>query len=127
MPGTQSINVEFSRNLSRNRSFPLLGYALAACLFLMGVGTGCTWFKDKPELSAEDNYLKGMAEYKDKDYKDAIPYFQKILENYPFSIHAIPAELRLRSAIIMTKSTWRPLSTFRDSKNFTPRTIKSPM
>lgn len=83
-----------NRTLFRYRVSLLIGTALTACL-LIGIGVGCTWFKDKPELSAEDNYLKGMAEYEDEDFKDAIPYFQKILENYPFSIYAISAELKI--------------------------------
>jgi outer membrane protein assembly factor BamD len=46
-------------------------------------------------LSAEENYAKGMGEYEDADYQDAIPYFQKVIENYPFSLYAIQAELKI--------------------------------
>jgi len=77
-------------------------------LFLLGIvflaaflGSGCTWFKEKPELSAEENYRKGMAEFEAKDYDDAIPFFQKILENYPFSIHALPAELKIAESYFL--------------------------
>ena len=71
------------------RSLLVAGFALALA------GSGCSYFKEKPELSAEDNYRKGMEEFEAEDYQDAIPYFQKILENYPFSIHAVPAELKI--------------------------------
>ena len=63
--------------------------------------SGCSWFKDKPELNAEANYQKGMEEFDDEDYADAIPYFQKILENYPFSIYAIPAELKIAESYFL--------------------------
>jgi outer membrane protein assembly factor BamD len=68
---------------------------LVAVCAAMLLGSGCTIFKEKPELSADENYRKGMEEFDDEDYEDAIPYFQKILENYPFSIHAVPAELKI--------------------------------
>ena len=89
-----------SRNPDRHSGpdvFLLLGIALLAAL----LGGGCTWFRDKPELSAEDNYQKGMAEFQDEDYEDSIPYFQKILENYPFSMYALSAELKIAEAYFL--------------------------
>ena len=70
---------------------------------ILGAGSGCSsvkssfksFFKEKPELSAEENYQKGFHEYDRGKYTRAIPFFQKILENYPFSIYAIPAELKI--------------------------------
>lgn len=64
------------------------------CLALTGAG-GCAWFKEKPELSAEENFQKGMKEFEKEHYQNAIPFFQKILENYPFSIYAVSAELKI--------------------------------
>jgi len=61
----------------------------------IGGGAGCSMFKKKPELSAEDSFQTGKKEFDDEDYAQAIPHFQKILEDYPFSIHAIPAELKI--------------------------------
>lgn len=64
------------------------------CVALAAAG-GCAWFKEKPELSAEENFQKGMKEFEKERYQNAIPYFQKILENYPFSIYAVQAELKI--------------------------------
>ncbi len=73
----------------------LAGPLLAAVLFAVVFLGGCTWFKDKTELSAEQNFNLGMEQFQDEDFDDAIPYFQKILENFPFSIYAIQAELKI--------------------------------
>ena len=71
----------------------LLWFQLVMLILMLGTETGCSrfksWFKKKPELNAEENYLQGMKKFEDEDYDDAILYFQKILENFPFSIHAI--------------------------------------
>ncbi|MEW6443558.1 MAG: outer membrane protein assembly factor BamD [bacterium] len=56
---------------------------------------GCAYFKEKPELTAEENFRKGTEEFNKEHYESAIPFFQKILESYPFSIHAVPAELKV--------------------------------
>lgn len=64
---------------------------------------GCSSVKEKPELTAEENYRLGMQEFDKKDYEDAIPYYQKILENYPFSIYAIKAELKIAESYFLDK------------------------
>ena len=56
-------------------------------LLIIGLASGCasvkstfkSFFKDKPELSAEENYQKGLTEYEKEKYSKAIPFFQKIL------------------------------------------------
>ena len=79
------------------RPLPSLCHAGAVgflCI-LVACGAGCSAFKKAAELTAEDNFVQGMKEFEDENYQRAIPYFQKILENYPFSIHALPAELKI--------------------------------
>lgn len=94
MAGTKGKVLRMFGDVRERGKVTLLLLCMAA--FLAGtVCSGCSWFKEKPELSAEENYQKGMEEFGDKDYADAIPYFQKILENYPFSVHAVPAELKI--------------------------------
>jgi len=70
------------------------GLLLATALFAVAAG-GCTLFREKVDRSAEENYNLGMEEFRKRDYSDAIPYFQKILENFPFSIYSVPAELKI--------------------------------
>jgi outer membrane protein assembly factor BamD len=72
------------------------GPLLVAVLFaIASLSWGCALFREKKELNAEQNYNLGLEQFQDEDYSDAIPYFQKILENYPFSIYAIQAELKI--------------------------------
>ncbi len=75
----------------------LLSAAVSAVilLFFIGAVTGCSSMKKKAELNAEENYQKGLTLYEKKKFVKAIPFFQKVLENYPFSIYAIPAELKI--------------------------------
>jgi len=61
----------------------------------LALGSACSWFKTKPEPSAEENYDRGTEEFEDEDYQDAVPYFQKIIENYPFSKYALTSELKI--------------------------------
>ena len=68
---------------------------LLAAIWVAALPWGCTLFKEKVELSAEENYNRGMEKFEQGDYSEAIPYFRKILENYPFSIYAISSELKI--------------------------------
>jgi outer membrane protein assembly factor BamD len=45
----------------------------------------------------------GMEKFDKKNYRDAIPYFQRILENYPFSFYAIQAELKIAESYFLDK------------------------
>jgi outer membrane protein assembly factor BamD len=45
----------------------------------------------------------GMEKFNKKDYRDAIPHYQKILENYPFSFYAIQAELKIAESYFLDK------------------------
>jgi len=83
----------------RARVAALAGFV---CISL-AMAAGCAWFKDKPELSAEENFQKGMKEFENEKHQRAIPYFQKIVENYPFSIHAVPAELKIAESYFLDK------------------------
>jgi outer membrane protein assembly factor BamD len=71
-------------------------YVRIFLILLLAVSlSACTLFREKTELSAEANYKKGMKEFEEEDFTRAIPYFQKVLENYPFSMYAVPAELKI--------------------------------
>jgi len=70
---------------------------------ILMVGSGCsalkkTWnaITGKDETgSAQQLAWDGMDAYEDGDYKDAIEYFQKLKDWYPFSKYAILAELKI--------------------------------
>ena len=55
-------------------------------LIVIAVAGGCASRKEPAEPTAEQNYQMGMERFDKKNYRDAIPYFQRILENYPFCL-----------------------------------------
>jgi outer membrane protein assembly factor BamD len=74
-----------------------------ALLFVIALVAGCAAREVPREPTAEENYQMGMEKFDKKDYRDAIPYYQKILENYPFSYYAIQAELKIAEAYFLDK------------------------
>jgi len=76
---------------------------LIVCILLMLMGSGCSALKKswnaiigKDETgSAQQLAWDGMDAYEDGDYQDAIDYFQKLKDFYPFSKYAILAELKI--------------------------------
>ena len=76
-------------------SISFLRIMVAVLLILTSLSVGCSNYAKEHDLSAEENYQRGLAKYEKTHFLRAIPFFQKILENYPFSIYAIPAELKI--------------------------------
>jgi outer membrane protein assembly factor BamD len=72
-------------------------------MIVIALVSGCAGRKEPPEPTAEQNYLMGMEKFDKKNYRDAIPYFQRILENYPFSFYAIQAELKIAESYFLDK------------------------
>jgi len=95
-------NLEPGRKKSEHRRRSHVVFGLVAVLLVFFL-TSCTWFKEETEPSAEQSYQLGMAKFDKKKYRDAIPYFQKILENYPFSIYAVPSELKIAECHFLNK------------------------
>ncbi len=72
-------------------------------LIVIALVGGCASRKEPAEPTAEQNYQMGMKKFDNKNYRDAIPYFQRILENYPFSFYAIQAELKIAESYFLDK------------------------
>jgi len=74
-----------------------------AGILLMLMGSGCSSLKktwnaivgEDDTAPAQQLAWDGMDAYEDGDYKDAIEYFQKLKDFYPFSKYAILAELKI--------------------------------
>ena len=55
---------------------------------------GCSLFAKKQTLSSPETiYEKGVEYYRNEKYRDAIPLFQRVKEEYPLSKYALLAEL----------------------------------
>ena len=72
-------------------------------VLLIALAVGCAPIQPPREPTAEENYKAGMEKFNKKDYQDAIPFYQKILENYPFSFYAIPAELKIAECYFLDR------------------------
>lgn len=78
-------------------------HIVIACILLMLLGSGCSTLKktwnaiigEDETGPAQQLAWDGMDAYEDGDYKDAIEYFQKLKDFYPFSKYAILAELKI--------------------------------
>ena len=78
-------------------------YIVITCILLMLLGSGCSTLKktwnaivgEDETAPAQQLAWDGMDAYEDGDYKDAIEYFQKLKDFYPFSKYAILAELKI--------------------------------
>lgn len=78
-------------------------HIVIACILLMLLGSGCSALKktwnaimgEDETGPAQQLAWDGMDAYEDGDYKDAIEYFQKLKDFYPFSKYAILAELKI--------------------------------
>jgi outer membrane protein assembly factor BamD len=75
-------------------------------LIILLVGSGCSALKkawnaitgEDDTGTAQELAWDGMDAYEDGEYKDAIEYFQKLKDWYPFSKYAILAELKIADA-----------------------------
>ncbi|WP_428268027.1 outer membrane protein assembly factor BamD [Haliangium sp.] len=78
----------------------LLAVALAALAVTATAGCGSKgpMGTAKYSVSAQQNYRKGMAEMKEKDWIAAVKYFAFIKSRFPYSKYAVLAELRMADA-----------------------------
>lgn len=70
----------------------------AIVLWIGAQVSGCAWFQTKEKETAQELAEAGMEAFRDEDYKEAIEYFEKLKDWYPFSRYAILAELKLGDA-----------------------------
>lgn len=56
---------------------------------------GCAWFQDKEEQTAIELLNEGLTAFKKKKYRQALEAFEKLKDWYPFSEHAVTAELKM--------------------------------
>lgn len=72
--------------------------AIALSLWLSGCTGNAPTGRVKYSVSAAQNYEKGLAELKQKDWVAAAKYFQFIKARFPYSKYAVLSELRIADA-----------------------------
>jgi outer membrane protein assembly factor BamD len=99
-----------------------------AIILLVGMQvTGCSWFRKTEErATARELAEKGMEDYKDGDYEDAIESFQNLRDWYPFSQYAILAELKLGDAHYHLKEYEDAIVAYESFENLHPKNEATP-
>ena len=74
-------------------------------LLLLSAASGCGiidyYFLPPPEDTAQELYESGVTAMQEKDYDDAVEYFTKLKDRFPFSPYAPRAEIGLGDAYYM--------------------------
>ena len=92
-------------------------------------GSGCTAIKKswnaligKDETgTAQELAWDGMDAYEDGEYKDAIEYFQKLKDWYPFSKYAMLAELKIADSHYHLKQYDEAIFAYEEFEKLHPR------
>ena len=98
-------------------------------VIILLVGSGCSTVKkswdalfDEDEIgTAQELAWDGMDAYDDGDYQDAIEYFQKLKDWYPFSKYAILAELKIADSHYHLKQYDEAVFAYEEFEKLHPR------
>ncbi len=89
--------------------------------------SGCSlWGKPKKEKSVEELVTEGNAHYEKERYRKAIESFETLKDWYPFSKHAVTAEMKIADAHFYLKEYEEAIVAYEDFENLHPRNEKTP-
>ena len=94
---------------------------LLFCVFLSGCGLIDAIYLAPPEDTAQEIFEAGNDALKEKRYLDAIEYFTKLKDNYPFSPYTIEAEISLGDAYYLDEDYFMAAETYKDFESLHPR------
>ena len=102
------------------RKLLLMGM-LACSLFLNGCAFIDEYFLPPPEDTVQEVFEAGNDALRDKNYRQAAAYFNRIKEEHPFSPYAIRSELALADAHFLDEEYWMAAEAYRDFETLHPR------
>lgn len=105
--------------MKRFASIAALGLALALAAAACGGDD-----KGKPvtyQLTAKQNYEKGLTELKDENHLEAIKYFSFVKTRFPYSRYATLAELRIADTHLARGRYIEAVDAYRQFIKFHPR------
>ena len=102
------------------RKLLLMGM-LVCTLFLNGCAFIDEYFLPAPEDTVQEVFEAGNDALRDKNYKQAATYFNRIKEEHPFSPYAIRSELALADAHFLDEEYWMASEAYRDFETLHPR------
>lgn len=82
---------------------------------------GCSWFEPKKEKTAQELADEGMKAYNKKNYRVAIESFSDLKNWYPFSKHAVLADLKIADSYYKLKEYDEAVLAYSDFENLHPR------
>ena len=84
--------------------------------------TGCLswWGSGARPNTPEALYARGQEAYRNRDYGEAIEYFQRLAEQYPLSRYAVPAELGVADSYFSDKDYMSAEASYSDFVEFHP-------
>ncbi len=83
--------------------------------------SGCAWFENKEEKTAQELASDGMDQFNSGDYKESIESFEKLKDWYPFSKFAILAELKIADANYNVKEYEEAVASYEEFESLHPR------
>lgn len=98
----------------------------ALCLMSILFFSGCAWFETQKEKTADELIAEGMEYYENESYKKAIKSFEDLKDWYPFSKHAIVAELKIADAYFQIEEYEDAVFAYEEFENLHPRNKKTP-
>jgi outer membrane protein assembly factor BamD len=105
--------------MKQNQKLSLL--ALLMFFWVIGASGGCSWFRSQKVESAEELASKGMEDFQDEDYDDALETFTTLKERYPYSRYAILAELKVADAHFHRQEYPEAITAYEDFARLHPK------
>jgi len=82
---------------------------------------GCSWFGPKKEKTAQELTDEGMKAFNKKNYRVAIDAFSDLKNWYPFSKHAVLADLKIADSYYKLEEYDEAVLAYSDFENLHPR------
>jgi outer membrane protein assembly factor BamD len=99
-------------------------FSLLPCLLLSLLLSGCGiidyYFLTPPEDTAQELAQAGFEAMEAKEYRQAVTYFTKLKDRYPFSPYASAAELALGDAYFLSKQYEAAVQTYLEFESLHP-------
>lgn len=99
----------------------LLSGMLACTLFLSGCAYFDQYFLPAPEDTVQEVFEAGNDAMREKNYRQAITYFTRIKDEFPFSPYALDSELALADAQFLDGEYWQAAEAYKDFETLHPR------
>ncbi len=96
------------------------------CLLSILVLSGCSWFDNQGEMSAEELANEGMEKFNSGSYRLAVVSFHKLKDWYPFSKYAILAELKIADGLYNLRQYEQAILAYEEFESLHPRNEATP-